>query len=144
MKENEKEILDSLITFPVTYHRKNINILKKNLTNRLFSLQYDVQNFVFLLKYCKRRVGLNTSQKLLAFVTIRHRKFHLCVQLSTTKIPYLRKKMHLWKDAAFYISFKEKLRKYDISVKLKHAKTNKNTLFSMIFSQILVRRKFFF
>ena len=103
MKENKKEILDSLITFPVTYHRKNMNIFKKNLTNRLFSLQYDVQNFIFLLKYCKRRVGLNTSQKLLVFVTIQHRKFHLCVQLSTTKIPYLRKKMDLWKDAALYI-----------------------------------------
>ena len=48
-----------------------------------------------------RKVYLNASEKLLVFVTIPHRKFHLYVQLSYTKISYLRKNTHLRKDAAF-------------------------------------------
>ena len=55
------------------------------------------ENFIFLLKYRQRKVDLNTSKKSLVFVTIRH----LYVQLSYTKISYLRKNTHLRKDAAF-------------------------------------------
>ena len=71
------------------------------MTNGLFSLQYDVANLIFLLKYRHRKVDLNTSEKLLVFVTIPHRKFHLYVQLTYTKISYLRKNTHLLEDAAF-------------------------------------------
>ena len=60
--------------------------LQRKLTNGLFSLQYDVANFFFLLKYRQRKVDLNTSEKPLVFITIRHKKFHLYVQLSYTKI----------------------------------------------------------
>ena len=57
------------------------------------------ENFIFLLKYRQRKVDLNTSKKSLVFVTIR--QFHLYVQLSYTKILYLRKNTHSRKDAAF-------------------------------------------
>ena len=44
---------------------------------------------------------LTSSEKSLVFVTIRHRKFHLYLQLSYTKISYLCNNTHLRKDAAF-------------------------------------------
>ena len=43
------------------------------------------ENFIYSLKSRKRKVDLNTSKKSLVFVTIRHRKFHLYVQLWYTK-----------------------------------------------------------
>ena len=67
------------------------------LTNDAFSLQYDIENFILLLKYRQRKVYLNPSEKSLVFVTIRHRIF----QLSYTNISYLRKNTHWRKDAAF-------------------------------------------
>ena len=78
-------------------------------------------------------VDLNASEKSLVFVTIRHRKFHLYVQLSYTKISKLRKNAHLWKDTAF-LHFEGKFRKCDISVKRKHTKTNENMIFSALFT----------
>ena len=59
------------------------------------------ENFIFLLKYRQQKVDLNTSKKSLVFVAIRHGKFHLYIQLSNTKISYLRKNTHLRKDAGF-------------------------------------------
>ena len=59
------------------------------------------ENFILSLKYRQRKVDLNANEKSLVFVTIRHRKFHLYVQLSHAKISYLRKNTHLRKDAAF-------------------------------------------
>ena len=93
----KKEILNSSITFPVGCYRKNINIFNGKLTNRLFLLQYYVENFAFLVKYRQRKVDLDTSEKLLVFFTIQH----LYAQLSYMKIPYLRENTHLWKDVAF-------------------------------------------
>ena len=58
-----------------------------------------IENLIFSLKYCQRKVGLNVNEKSLVFVTIR--QFHLYVQLSYTKMSYLRKNTHLRKDAAF-------------------------------------------
>ena len=59
------------------------------------------ESLIFSLKYGQRKVDLNTSEKSLLFVTMRHRKFRLYFQLSYTKVSYLRKNTHLWKDAAF-------------------------------------------
>ena len=88
------------ITFPAGHYIKNTNIVNKKLANRLFSLQYE--NFIFWLKYRQQKVDLKTTQKLLVFVTIQHRKFHLYVQLSCMKIKYIyARKTHLRKDAAF-------------------------------------------
>ena len=70
------------------------------------------ENFIFLLKYRQRKVDVNASEKMLLFVTIRPRKFYLYVQLSYTKISYLRKNTHLRKDAAIlHFHFKESLEK---------------------------------
>ena len=99
--QKKKQILHSLITFPTEYQRKNINIFNEKLTNGLFQLQYDVADFTFSLKYRQRKVDLNASEKSLVFVTKRPREFHLCAQLSYTKISYLHKNTHLQKDAAF-------------------------------------------
>ena len=60
----------------------------------------EIEDFIFLLKFRQRKDDLNTSKKSLVFVTIRHRKFYLYVQLLYTKISYLCKNKHLQKDAA--------------------------------------------
>ena len=72
----------------------------EKVTNGLFLQQNVVENFISLLKCRQRTVDLITSEKSLVFVAIGHRKFHLYEQLSYTKISYLLKNMHLWKDAA--------------------------------------------
>ena len=101
------------------------------------------ENFIFLLKYRQQKVDLNTSKIPLVFVTIRHRKFHLYVQLSYTKISYLRKNTHLRKDAAF-LHFRLKER-WENMIFLWNANIQKLTkIWSCLpFSQIFVRRKFF-
>ena len=71
--------------------------LQRQLTNGLFYLQYDVANFIFLLKYRQQKVDLNEGGKSVVFVT----KRHLYAQLSNTKISYLRKNTYLRKDSAF-------------------------------------------
>ena len=59
------------------------------------------ENFIFSFKYRQQKVDLNASEKSLIFVTIRHRKCHLYVQLSRTKTSYLRKNTQLQKDITF-------------------------------------------
>ena len=59
------------------------------------------ENKIFWLQYRQRKIDLNAIEKSLLFVTMRHRKFQIYVQLSYTKISYLRKNTHLRKDAAF-------------------------------------------
>ena len=36
--------------------------LQRKIDQSLFLLQYDVENFTFLPKYCQKIVGLNTSK----------------------------------------------------------------------------------
>ena len=99
------------------------------------------ENFIFLLKYRQRKVDLNTSKKSLVFVTIRH----LYVQLSFMKISFLGKKYAFAERCCFLtFSFEGKLRKYDISVKRKHTKTNENMIFSAIFTNFRKRKILFF
>ena len=70
MKVNKKEILDSSVTFPGGHYSENINIFNEKLINRLFSLQWDVQNFFFSLKYRQRKMQkiasfrYNTAKKI--------------------------------------------------------------------------------
>ena len=98
------------------------------------------ENFIFLLKYRQRKVDLNTSKKSLVFVTIRH----LYVQLSYTKISYLRKNTHLRKDAAFlHFRLKESSENMIFPWNGNIRKLTKIWSF-LPFSQILVRRKFKF
>ena len=104
------EFLDSSITFPAGYYGKHINIFNEKLTSSLFSLEFDLENFIFSLKYHQRKVDRNTSKKSIVFVTILHRNFHLYVQLSYTKISYLPKNTHLRKDAGvLHFCLKESL-----------------------------------
>ena len=102
MKQKKKEMLDSSITFPARYYSKYINIFTEKLTNRSLLLQYEVENFIFSLTYGQPKFYQNTSEKLLIFITIRHRKFHLFVQLFYTKILYLCENRHMRKYA-YYI-----------------------------------------
>ena len=98
------------------------------------------ENFIFLLKYRQRKVDLNTSKKSLVFVTIRH----LYVQLSYTKISYLRKNTHLRKDAAF-LHFRLKESSANMIFPLNGNIQKQMKIWSFLhFSQIFVRRKFFF
>ena len=139
MKE-KKETLDSSISFPARYYRKNIIIFNEKLTNCLFSLQYDVANFIFSFKYRQQEVDQNVSEKLLIFVTIRQK-------ISSLNFNYLTRKFQIYafmeRCCFLTFSFEGKFREYDISVKRKHTKTNENMTFSVL-SQIFVRRKFFF
>ena len=102
------------------------------------------ENFIFSLKYRQRKVDLNTSKKSFVFATIRHRKFHLYVQLSYTKISYLRKNTHLRKDAAFlHFHLKEMSENMIFPWNGNIGKQTKIWSF-LHFSQIFVRQKFFF
>ena len=92
----------------------------------------------------QRKVDLIASEKLLVFVTIRPRKFHLYVQLSYTKILYLPKYTHLPKDAAvlhFYL--KESSENMIFLWNWNIQKLTKIWSF-MFFSKVFVRWKFFF
>ena len=97
------------------------------------------ENFTFLLKYCQQKVDLYTSKKLLVFVT----KFHRYVQLSYTKISCLRKNTHLRKDAAF-LHFRLKQAQKIWYFRDRNIREQTKTWSFLQFSQIFVRRKFFF
>ena len=102
------------------------------------------ENFIFSLKCRQWKVDLNTSKKSLVFVTIWHRKFHLYVQLSYTKISYLRKNTHYRKDAAFsHFQLKESSENMIFPWNWNAQKQTKIWSF-LHFSQIFVIRKFFF
>ena len=102
------------------------------------------ENFIFSLKYRQRKFDLNTSKKSLVFFTIRPRKYHIYVQLSYTKISYLRKNTHLQKDAAFlHFRLKESSENMIFPWNRNIRKLTKIWSF-LPFSQIFVRRKFFF
>ena len=88
MKE-KKETLDSSISFPARYYRKNIIIFNEKLTNCLFSLQCDVANFIFSFKYRQQKVDQNVSEKLLIFVTIRQK-------ISSLNFSYLTRKFQIY------------------------------------------------
>ena len=106
MKQEKKDILDSSITFPARYYSNYINIFT------YIKIAYFHYN----------------------------RKFHLFVQLSYTKISYLCKNTHLSFAERYLLHFRlnkslgNVIRKYDISVKRKHTKTNENMNFSVLFT----------
>ena len=100
--------------------------------------------FIFLLKYCQRKVELNAREKSLVFVIIRHRKSRLYVQLSYTKISFLRENTHLQKDATFSHFRLKESSKNDIYVKRKHTKTNENMIFPVLFTSFRKTKILFF
>ena len=102
------------------------------------------ENYIISLKHRQRKVDLNASKESLVFVTMRHRKFYLYVQLSHTKISYLRKNTHLQKCCFLKFPFEEKFRKYYVSVKRKHTKTNEKMIFSALFTNFPKTKILFF
>ena len=100
--------------------------------------------FIFLLKYCQRKVELNASEKSLVFVIIRHRKSRLHVQLSYTKISFLRENTHLRKDVTFLHFRLKESSKNDIYVKRKHTKTNENMIFPVLLTSFRKTKILFF
>ena len=89
------------------------------------------KNFIFSLMYHQQKFDLNTNKKSLVFVMIRHKKIYLYVQLIIYKNFIFTQKYAFAERCCFLtFSFEGKLRKYDISVKQKHTKTNKNMIFS--------------
>ena len=85
-----------------------------NIVNRLFSLQYDIENFIFTS--CYRLWSFIFTQK------------------------------YAFADRCCFVtfSFEGKSRKYDISAKRKHTKTNKNMIFSVLFTNFCKTRIIFF
>ena len=102
------------------------------------------ENFILLLKYCQRKVYLNACKKSLVFVTTRHRKYNLYVQLSFTKISYLRKSTHLRKDAAFWHFHSKKSSENMIFPWNGNIRKLTKIWFFLSFSKIFVRRKLYF
>ena len=137
------EFLDSSITFPAGYYGKHINIFNGKLTSSLFSLEFDLENFIFSLKYHQRKVDRNTSKKSIVFVTILHRNFHLCVAIIYENFIFTQEYAFAERCWSLTFLFEGKFRKYDISVKRKHTKTNEKMIFSVLFTEFF-RRKFFF
>ena len=102
------------------------------------------ENFIFSPRYRQQKVDLNTSEKSLVFVKTRHRKFCSYVQLSYKKSSYLRKNTHLRKDVAFlHFRLKESSENMIFPRNGNIRKLTKKWYF-LSFSQIFVRRKFFF
>ena len=81
-----KEIFDFSITFPVENDRRKYRYLQTKVNQWLAFAAIWRKKIIFSLIHYQQKVDLNTSQKALAFVTIRHRKYHLYVQLYYTKI----------------------------------------------------------
>ena len=89
--------------------------------------------FIFSLKYRQQKVDLNTSKKSLVFVTIRH-KIYLRAAVVYENFIFTQKYAFAERCCFLTFSFEGKLRKYDISVKRKHTKTNENMIFSALFT----------
>ena len=99
------------------------------------------ENFTFLLKYCQRKVDLYTSKKLLVFVTIRNfivtssyhiRKFHVYAKIRIYG-KMLLSYIFVWSKAQKIWYFRDR-----------NIREQTKTWSFLQFSQIFVRRKFFF
>ena len=99
--------------------------------------------FIFSLKYRQQKVDLNTSKKSLVFVTIRH-KIYLRAAVVYENFIFTQKYAFAERCCFLRFSFEGKLKKYDISVKQKHTKTNKNMFFSALFTNFCKTKNNFF
>ena len=115
----------------------------KNLQQKVDQWFAFAVNFIFSLKYRQWKVDLNSSEKSPVFVTIRHRKFHLYVQLSHTKISFLRRNKHLREDAAF-LHFRLKESSENIFPWNGNTQKLMKIWSFLSFSQIFVRQNYFF
>ena len=93
----------------------------------------NTENFIFSLKYRQRKVDLNANEKSLFFVTI------YGIYLSSLRPAIVCEHFIFTQEYAFakrwcFVTFlfEGKFRKYDISVKRKHTKTNENMILSVL------------
>ena len=92
------------------------------------------ENLIFLLIYLQRKADLNTSEKLLVFVTVQHNTYAIRPAIIYESFIFTQKYAFAERYCFLTFSFKGKLRKYDISVKRKHTKSNENITFSALFT----------
>ena len=103
------------------------------------------ENFVFSLKYRQRKVVLNTSKKIACFRYNRTQKISsLRPAIIYENFIFTQKYAFAERCCFLTFSFEGKLRKYDISVKRKHTKTNKNMIFSALFTNFHKTKILFF
>ena len=100
--------------------------------------------FIFLLKYCQRKVDLNISKKSLVFVTIRQKISSLRSAIVYENFMFTRKYAFTKRCCFLTFSFEGKLRKYDIFGKRKHTKINENMIFSTLFTNSRKTKILFF
>ena len=118
--------------------------LQWKLTNCLFSLQCNIEDFIFLFKYCERKVKLNTSEKSFVFFV----KYNIQnFEKFLPKIDIYGFVFYAFAERCCLVKFSfEGNSRKQISVKRKHAKTNEITKrwHFLFFSQIFVKRKLLF
>ena len=90
-------------------------------------------NVIFSLKYRQRKVVLNDSEKSLVFVTIRQKISFLRPAIVYKSFIFTQKYAFGERCCFLPFSFEGMFRKYDISVKHKHTKTNEKMIFSVFF-----------
>ena len=100
--------------------------------------------FISLLEYHQRTVDLNTSKKSLVFVTIRQKISSLRPAILYENFIFTQKYAFAERCCFLTFSFEGKLRKYDISVKREHTKTNENLIFSALFTNFHKTKILFF
>ena len=92
------------------------------------------ENLIFLFIYLQRKADLSTSEKSLVFVTIQHNTYTIRPAIIYESFTFKQKYAFAERCCFLTFSFKGKLRKYDISVKRKHTKTNENIIFAALFT----------
>ena len=100
--------------------------------------------FISLLEYRQRKVDLNTSKKSLVFVKIRQKISSLRPAILYENFIFTQKYAFAERCCFLTFSFEGKLRKYDISVKREHTKTNENLIFSALFTNFHKTKILFF
>ena len=94
------------------------------------------EDFIFSLKYRQRKVDVNTSKKLLVFITIQ--------AIIYENFIFTQKYAFAERCCFLTFSFEGNVRKYDISVKRKYTKTNENMIFSALFTNFCKTKILFF
>ena len=102
------------------------------------------ENFIFAPKYRQWRVDLNTTKKLLVFVTIYYNISSLRPAIIYENFIFTKKYAFAKRCYFLTFSFEKKLTKYDISVKQKHTKANENMIFSALFANFCKTEILFF
>ena len=106
------------------------------LTNGLFWLRYNVANFIFLLICRQLKVDLNSGEKLLVFVKIRQKNSSLRTVIIYENFKFTQEYAFAERCCILTFSFEGKLKEYDISLKRKYMKNNKNMIFSVLFRNV--------